>query len=260
MNSIHRTAATLLLGFAPIAGAGPVTLDASAISAAMVAAMNAEPSPGTLKYDETIVPHGLNLRIIDSNGKSAVHLVFSSDATAAVFHVEQGASSQTAQVTDTKSGHEYTSDQLFWSPMWSQTGASPQEQPTVLSAVRTKMLSDVLTMHAGDYTMKDAGVADVNGTPVYHLRLTAVGDAASHPLTDVFVDEQSYLLRRAVAAFSDNTVTSVTGTVTLTFDPVGGYWLITSGEVDATVHAYFKNVSGSATFAASNFEFPTQSP
>jgi hypothetical protein len=260
MNSIHRTAATLRLGFAPIAGAAPVTLDAGAIYAALVRSMNAEPQPGTLKYDETIVPHGLNLRIIDSNGKSAVHVVFSSDATGAVFHVEQGASAQTAEVTDTKSGHKYTSDQLFWSPMWSQTGAPPQEQPTVLSAVRAKMLSDILGVHAGDYMMTYAGIADVNGAPVYHLRLSAVGDAASHPLTDVFVDEQSYLVRRAVANFTDNSVTSVTGTVTLTFDAVGGYWLITSGEVDATVHAYFKTVSGSAMFAASNFVFPTQSP
>jgi hypothetical protein len=37
----------------------------------------------------------------------------------------------------------------------------------------------------------------------------------------------------------------------LNFGNVANLWIVSSGEVDATVHAFLRTVSGSATFAAS---------
>jgi hypothetical protein len=237
---------------------GEPTPDAGALYSKMVLAMNAQASPHAVAYDETVTPHGLGLRIIDAGGKAAVHVVFSSDPTVRVFHVEQHQAQITADVVDTTSGQHYSADQLFWSATWVTVPSPSATQPTVLSAVRTKMISDLTSASIGDYTLSYVGIADVNGVPAFHVHMAAVKDATAHPLTDVFIDEQSYLLRRAVAAFTDNSVTNVTGQVTLSFDRVAGFWLATSGEVDATVRAYFKTVSGSATFAASNVTFAAQ--
>jgi hypothetical protein len=71
------------------------------------------------------------------------------------------------------------------------------------------------------------------------------------------VDERTYLARRAVAAFTDRTIAPVTGVITLDFAHIAGSWLIASGTVEATVHAYFRTVSGSAAFASSNVALPS---
>ncbi|MHB8433735.1 MAG: hypothetical protein ACYDCA_09090 [Candidatus Tyrphobacter sp.] len=81
-------------------------------------------------------------------------------------------------------------------------------------------------------------VQTVDGAPAFHLRLAARQDASVHPLTDVFVDERN---DPAIQAKSS----------------VMMPWLIASGSVEATIHAYFRTVSGSVTFASSNVTLPS---
>jgi hypothetical protein len=251
----RRLLAAVLLGLGASVAASPPpapgTPDAGAMFARMAAAMQSQSPPPALSYDETVVPHGLGLRIMEAGGKAAFHVVFSSDSTVRVFHVEQH-DEQNAIVVDNSSSKSYTADQLFLSATW--TSMPSGDQPTVLSGVRSKMLADIRNGNGGDYTLSFVGTESVDGSPAYHLHMVAK-DAGSHPLTDVFIDEQSYLTRRAIGAFTDNSVTNVTGLINLTFDRAGAFWLVTSGQVDATVHAYFKTVSGSATFSASNISF-----
>jgi hypothetical protein len=112
------------------------------------------------------------------------------------------------------------------------------------------MIYDLLTDSTASYATSLVDEEALDGAAVYHLHLIAQ-DPAAHPLSDLFIDEQTFLVRRAVADFKDTSVTDVTGAVTLNFDRSDGYWLVTSGEVDATVHAFLTQVSGSATFASS---------
>jgi hypothetical protein len=220
----------------------------------MVSAMAALPAQTVNGYDETITPHGLGLKILNVDGMAVVHMAYTKDATPRIYHVARDGGNSTA-VVDASSGQRYTTEQLFWAPTWStRSPPSPPSQTTVISSVRQRALADLLAPADDNYTLSLVGVENFNGTPVYHLHLVA-RDAGAHPLTDVYVDQQAYLVRRAVAAFTDNSVTNVTGVLTMNFDRVGRSWLLDSGQVDATVHAFLQHVSGSATFAASRVSF-----
>ncbi len=225
-------------------------LDGATMYAKMALAMSAVRSPAAMSYDETVSPRGLSVRNIAANGVQVVHLVYSSDKTVLLFHVTQCAGADTARITDAAAPQPYTAEQPFWSAVWSR-GA----QSSVIGTVRERMIADLVSADDGAYQIALASPQSINGSAAYHLHLTALHDAAMHPLTDVFLDEQTFLPRRAVADFEDDAVTRVTGVVTLNFDRVGNYWMIDSGEVDATVHAYLRQVSGSAAFTASNVTF-----
>ncbi len=218
----------------------------------MIAAMSSEAAPPQLTYDETFTPYGLGLRILSVRGTSVVHVAYSSDKTVHVFHVRQTDGQNTVQLVDAASGQQYTAELPFWSPAWlaPQAPPTPADQTTVISATREKMLADLISANGSPYAPVFAGVENLNGFLVYHLRLSSQ-DAGVHPLSDVYLDERSYLVRRAIGDFRDTSVTTVTGDVVLDFGNVGRFWLVTAGRIDATVHAYFLTRSGSATFAAS---------
>ncbi|HEY9084554.1 MAG TPA: hypothetical protein VIN40_01230 [Candidatus Tyrphobacter sp.] len=234
--------------------------DASAIYAKMVLAMSAQRSPSAASYDVTFTPRGLGLRIIDVRGKAVIHLAYISDSTPHLFHVTQSDDRDTSEIVDAVSRQRQIAERPFWSVTWAgdrpgAASATPADQTTVIESAREKAVADLLTASDDAYGVTLVGIENLNGAAVYHLHLTAQ-NAAAHPLTDLFVDERSFLARRAVAGFTDHTVATVTGVITLNFWQVGRYWMLTSGEVDATVHAFFRQVSGSATFASSNLTFP----
>jgi hypothetical protein len=224
----------------------------AAIYARAVRAMDAQQSPAAVTYDETFTPRGLGVRIIMVRGAAVVHIVFSSDATPQVFQVTEN--SARTELVEAASGQRYAAALPFWSATWLPLGpTTPADQSTVIGGVRQKMLGDLSPAGESAYSIALVGVENVGGFAVYHLHMTAQ-NPATHPLTDLFVDEQSYRVRRAVAAFRDTSLTSVTGDVVLNFASVGNYWMVTSGQIDATVHAFFRTVSGSATFAASRVD------
>lgn len=69
----------------------------------------------------------------------------------------------------------------------------------------------------------------LNGHPVYHLRLSPRSDAAKHNLHELWVDAQTFDLRKA--AFSGTYqpgpgAPSAPSDVTVTFTGVGPYWLV----------------------------------
>ncbi|MHB8141732.1 MAG: hypothetical protein ACYDHD_10875, partial [Vulcanimicrobiaceae bacterium] len=258
----HALAVTLLCTFVStsrltgIAGAQPAAPSATAspspgstvalgtIEAKSVLAMRAQASPALISYNETFVPKGLGLRILQVHGKAVVHVVFSSATTPQIFHVTQHDGQNATAILDTRSKQRYVAQRPFWSAVWStvhhsKPTASPSPaQTTVLLGVRKKMIGDLLAPSSKDYTVSFAGTQTLDGSSVYHLHFVARNGTAAHPLTDVFIDTHSYLVRRAVAAFSESTPASVTGTLTLNFGQVAGFWLVHSGNVTATVHAF----------------------
>jgi hypothetical protein len=214
--------------------------------------MSRQAAPSGVTYDETFTPEGLGLRLLDVDGVTVVHVVYSKDKTVHVFHVVESGTQSTARLTDTASGQQYTAAPPFWSVLWTgRQGNATAAQSAVIADTRDRMIYDLLTNSAASYAPSLVGAETLNGIPVYRLHLTAQ-DAANHPLTDLFVDERTFLVRRAIAEFRDSSVTDVTGSVTLNFDGTQSYWLVTSGEIEATVHAFLTQVSGSATFSATN--------
>lgn len=186
------------------------------------------------------------------NGTTVVHIVYSKDRTVRVFHVTESNAQGTEQLAEAGSGQQYTAATPFWSIFWSgQSQTAAPAQSTVIADTRARMITDLITNSTAAYTASFVDAETLDGAAVFHIHLTAQ-DAANHPLTDLFIDEQTSLVRRALATFRDSSVTDVIGAVTLNFGSIDNYWLATSGEVDATVHAFLTQVSGSATFAASH--------
>ena len=237
----------LLLSTAP-----PPEPDAAALYAKMALAMNAVRQPAVANYDETVYPRGLSVRNVEANGQEVVHLVYSSDKNPHVFEVTQCSSRNSVYVVDPTSGQHYSAEQPFFAAIWARA-----EQTSVIGAARQRMIADLTTATSDAYDVTMAPPQEIGGYLTYHLLLTARSDAGAHPLTDLYLDEQTLLPRRAVASFQDDTVARVTGVITLNFERAGEYWIVGSGEVAATVHAYFRQVSGSAAFVASNVTFPS---
>ncbi len=234
--------AVLLLSTAP-----PAAPDGTAMYAKMAVAMSAVRPPAVATYDETFYPRGLTTRTVETNGVQVVHLVFSStDKSPHLMHVTQCGNGDTTRVADA-SGQDMTIEQPFWSAVWSHVA-----QTSVPGEARQRMLADLTIASDDAYAVTVAAPETIDGSPAYHLKLVAKHDATAHPLTDVFLDEQSMLPRRAVADFQDNAVAHVTGDVTVNFGRVRDYWIVSSGEVDATVRAFGTQTSGSAAFAAEN--------
>jgi hypothetical protein len=154
-----------------------------------LAAMSRQSMPSSVAYDEAFTPRGLGLRVLNVRNTAVVHIVYSSDATARLFHRTQSDGENAAGMVDVASGKRYTAARPFWSATWLPLQGS-------------------------------------NATP---------------------------------ADFKNNSVASVTGDVILDFGRVGNYWLVTFGQVDATVRAFFRTVSGAAFFSASRFVIPSPS-
>jgi hypothetical protein len=238
-------ACAFLLGATPVTTPAPAAQPA-AIYAQMATALARERPPPAMTYDETFKAQGLGVRIVASGPLSIVHIAFSSAGGATTFHVVEMPGRDTASILDTTSQQRYRAARPFWSPAWPRLppGTAP---PTILDAARATMLTDLRDPRATGYTITDAGVVMLGRVPEYHLRLSASG-ASAHPLTDVYVDVATGRIRSAFGAFTDTSVTNVTGTLQLNFGAIGAFWGITGGAVEATVHAFGRQVSGSAAF------------
>lgn len=221
---------------------------AAAIFARATRAMAAQAAPASVLYDETVTREGLGVRIVQSGGNAVVHLAFSSSPGNDLFQV-RGCGAATT-LFDVAGKRRYTSELPFWSPFWPSTATVT----SVLGVTRARMEADLREASGNAYAATLGAPATIDGGIADHL-LLAAQNPSLHPLTDLYVDEQSGLVLRAVAAFKDTSVTDVTGSVTLNFARDGTFWIADSGEIDATVHAYFRRVSGSATFSTSNLRF-----
>jgi len=62
---------------------------------------------------------------------------------------------------------------------------------------------------------------------VHHLTLTAYRDPATHPLTDLYLDPKTFLMREARGEVSGHDIVAsgrLAGVID--FDRVGAYWLV----------------------------------
>jgi hypothetical protein len=258
---------------------------ASSIYTRMVLAMQRESPPTTLAYRETFTPNGLTIQIgVRRREAPRPQLVFAPNAQVSLLDVTQGEDG-ISEVTDRATGSHFTGTSLFWAPTWSgvhtsaavSAAASPLPVPPASSAIavpsaavaspapsedpggtglfasgRSHMVADVLVISDRYYavTLADDQVGDAS---TYHLHLVARRDPAAHPLTDLYVDRQTYLLRTAAASFRNEAyVSGFSGTMRLDFGRVQSYWMVTGGLIDASAHVFFQHLKGSVTFAISD--------
>ena len=96
---------------------------------------------------------------------------------------------------------------------------------------------------------------------MYHLKLKAYRDPDTHPLTDLYVDQNTFLVREARGEVSGHYFLAsgrVAGVVD--FDRVGPYWLVEHEHFDVAANALLVHARLTATVDGSNFATPDELP
>ncbi len=111
------------------------------------------------------------------------------------------------------------------------------------------------------YHVELAGIENLNGNDVYHLKLTAIRDPDEHPLTDLYVDPQTFLVREARGAASAHLfIASGRFAGVVDFDRVGNYWLLEHERFDAAATALLVHAHLNAAIDATDVTTPNQLP
>lgn len=138
-------------------------------------------------------------------------------------------------------------------PPASGAGLSQGNGPRIISEMRVEA--------ALYYRVTSVRDEDVQGHATHHLSLQAYSDASHHPLTDLWLDVDTFLVRRVTGDFADQySGASARIVATGTFERFGPYWIMKTEHVEfsaetrpAVTHAIFQ-IDGS------EFTFPEALP
>jgi hypothetical protein len=131
----------------------------------------------------------------------------------------------------------------------SATASPAADGPPLIAAVRVES--------ARYYHITLVDRETFEGHPVYRLALRAYRDPATHPLTDMLVDAQTFLVRQAAGEAAAHYVIAsgrVAGVVT--FDRSGPYWLARDETFDLAAQAIFVHAHCTVSVRATDFAFP----
>jgi len=111
------------------------------------------------------------------------------------------------------------------------------------------------------YRVTLAGIETIDGHPAYHLELHAYRNPFDHPLTDLWVDTSSLLIRRLQAEVSVHLlIASARGSFVASFERSGPYWLLDNEHIEFAANATLVHVRSTINVRASEFAFPTDLP
>jgi hypothetical protein len=107
------------------------------------------------------------------------------------------------------------------------------------------------------YRITGAEPETIDGAPAVHLMLRAIADPAAHPLTDLWIDPDSALVRRVRGAFTD-AYGGVTASIVATgaFALCGPYWVQTSEHVAFDAPTEPRATAATLDAVATDYEFP----
>jgi hypothetical protein len=139
--------------------------------------------------------------------------------------------------------------------------ASPSPDAASQAAPGPPLIAAVRVESARYYHIDLVGREQLNGNDVYHLKLRAYRDPDTHPLTDLYVDPQTFLIREARGEASGHYVIAsgrVAGVVD--FDRVGDYWLVERERFEVAANALLIHARMNATIEATNLTTPSELP
>jgi hypothetical protein len=133
--------------------------------------------------------------------------------------------------------------------------------PDTPGGATTEVLGSVSVEASRFYDITLVGVENENGTEVYHLHLHARKDIPDHPLTDLYVDTATYLVRAAHAEVTLRGVIFALGVaVDVAYEPVGAYWLLNDLHVHGNGYALFYHANMDCTMVLHDFTLPASLP
>jgi hypothetical protein len=138
-------------------------------------------------------------------------------------------------------------------PAASPTGTAGPSETRIIATVRVE------SVHF--YRVALAGFESIDGHDAYHLVLQAYRNPLEHPLTDVWVDTSSWLIRRVRAEVSLHLViASAHGVFVGSFNRYGTYWMLDNEHIEIAGNATFVHLRSTLNARASDFSFPEQLP
>ncbi len=118
--------------------------------------------------------------------------------------------------------------------------ASPATDAASASTFGPPIIAAVRVDGALFYHIELVGRERLGDNDVYHLKLTAYRDPDTHPLTDLYVDPETFLVREARGEVSGHyVVASGRFAGIVDFGRVGDYWLVEHEHFDVAANALF---------------------
>jgi len=255
-------------------------LTASAIYTRMVEALRSVSRPGPMTYDVTFEPHGMSIQLIDRDKTTRPALVFSQRTADNLLRVREDGEG-VIDATEPGTGKHFVGPSTFWAATWTDarsvstraaefvspapaasaiepTHPAEDGRPLAEDVTRRAIIGDVSTFSDRFYQIDMLPDADPS---LYHLRLKARSDSAGHPLTDLYIDRQTFMPIRVKAQFRNEAyVSGYQGEMTMQFGSVAGRWVVVSGTVSAKGHFLLSRARGTVDFHISNLKFVSTQP
>jgi hypothetical protein len=221
-----------------------------------IAVQRSQPVPAFVTYVATYRTTGAAITCLDG------HLVVSFEG-----RDERGTYRVTFRTSDSsaRSVNVATSVPCNGVPLIAPTGGDIGKlaEPALIARVPSPAggalptIGSVTVRSALHYEVLSAAVEQLGADSVEHLTLRALSDPATYPLTDLYVDAQTFLVRRIVATFSDR-YGGVPATIAASgdFARQGAYWVQTSEHVDFAAQTEPKATRATLDAQASGFAFP----
>jgi hypothetical protein len=248
-----------------------------AIYTRMTLAMRSEVAPPPLSYREVFEPRGLTLSVTKrSRAAHRIALFFTTQAHPNTLAITES-DADGITISDETTKQTYAGSSLFTSITWAgirhargitAAAASPSPSPSpeartdavgpsaLFDGARSSLRSDVVAISDKSYQIAFVARELLGDEFVYHLHLTPRSDPANHAIRDLYIDTTTFLVRRVKMEFKDEAyVSGYRGSLSLDFERIGRYWLVSGGTVVSTAHLFLKQFRGEATFVVRDVAF-----
>ncbi len=243
----------------------PPILTPDAIYLRSVAAMKAAPIPAYVAFRETV--SGRNFRMACT--KDGMSLTLHHGDSSGTFHVYVRTSDGSAISQNIADAKAPICSGALLIPAGSEISALGAPQATASAQPHDassdlngpKIIGSVRVNSVRDYHIDLVGHETLDANDVYHLHLRAYRNPEMHPLTDLFVDQTTFLVREVRGEASAHAIVGsgrVAGIVD--FDRVGDFWLIKREHFEAAANALLVHARMSADIEASNMSTPSDLP
>jgi hypothetical protein len=250
--------------------------NAIAIYHRAIAAMKAadEYRPAYAVYQLDYTGHNLVLTPETTNGKTAWNMDLHHANDSHAYQIWYRSHDDKALTQDRTTHYIYRGEALL-APVAANVleSASPSPRPSTSPSqaassapdtpggATTEVLGSVSVEASQFYDITLVGIENNRGHEVFHLHLHAHKDIPEHPLTDLFIDTATYLVRAAHAEVTLRGVIFALGVaVDVAYEPVGAYWLLDDLHFHGNGYALFYHANMDCTMVLHDFILPTSLP
>lgn len=135
----------------------------------------------------------------------------------------------------------------------------PTAAPTDAPLDMIKSIGSARAFSSKSYSIENLGIERIAGNSSYHLKMTALDDQSVHPITDLYVDTASHLVRSVVLGGGKRGfIEGGGGFAQFDLGPVREYWLVRQIHIEASGHMLFMHAGGTLEYTLDNFAFPSK--